>query len=127
MAKRQTKLFEEAIASFNMHTSDDEGSSTSFVSRMSVEAAYMSNVAASLAHERRGIRPGVVCVVNDTGIQVASRTESNITRVSPHCVMMDSGAQAVIIGKRLAQELKLTAEDLAPCPFTIVTFIGHME
>ena len=32
-----------------------------------------------------------------------------------------------MIGKRLAQEFGLAAEDLAPCPFTIVTFIGHVE
>jgi hypothetical protein len=32
-----------------------------------------------------------------------------------------------MIGKKLAQELRLTADDLAPCPFTIVTSIGHVK
>ena len=41
--------------------------------------------------------------------------------------MMDLGAQPIMIGKRLAQELGLAAENLAPCTFTIVTSIGHME
>ena len=41
--------------------------------------------------------------------------------------MMDSRAQLVMIGKRFAQELGLAAEDLALCPFTIVTSIGHVE
>ena len=42
-------------------------------------------------------------------------------------MMMDSGAQPVMIGKRLAQELGLATEDVAPCPFTIVTSVGHMK
>ena len=32
-----------------------------------------------------------------------------------------------MIGKKLVQELELTADDLAPCPFTIVTSVGHVE
>ena len=41
--------------------------------------------------------------------------------------MMDLGAQPIMIGKKLAHELRLTADDLAPYPFTIVTSIGHVE
>ena len=41
--------------------------------------------------------------------------------------MMDSGAQPVMIGKKLVHELLLTADDLALCPFTIVTSISHVE
>ena len=66
-------------------------------------------------------------MVNDTGILVVSRTGGNVIRVAPRCVMMDSGAQPVMIGKKLAQKLGLAAKDLAPCPFTIVTSIGHVE
>ena len=58
---------------------------------------------------------------------MVSRTRGNATRVALRCVMMDLGVQPVIIGKRLAQEFGLAAEDLAPCPFTIVTSIGHVE
>jgi hypothetical protein len=41
--------------------------------------------------------------------------------------MMDSGAKPIMIGKKLAQKLRLTADNLAPCPVTIVTSIGHVE
>ena len=87
----------------------------------------MSNVAARPAHERHGIRLGVVRMVNDTDILVVNQTGGNATRVASRCVMMDSGAQPVMIGKGLAHELGLVAEDLAPCPYTIVTSIGHVE
>lgn len=40
---------------------------------------------------------------------------------------MDSGAQPLIIGKTLVEELGLTANDLEPYPFTIVTSVGGME
>ena len=36
-------------------------------------------------------------------------------------------AQPVMIGKKLAQDLQLTVDNLAPYPFTIVTSIGRVE
>ena len=66
-------------------------------------------------------------MVNDTGILVVNQTGGNATRVAPRCMMMDSGAQPGMIGKKLAEELGLAAEDLAPCPFTIVISVGHVE
>jgi len=48
----------------------------------------------------------------------------NTTHVTPLRVMMDSDAQLVMIGKKLAQKLGLTIVDLEPCPFIIVTSIG---
>ena len=80
-----------------------------------------------LARERRGIRPGVVRMVNDSAILMVSRAGGNPIRVAPHCVMMDSRTQPVMICKKLAHELRLTADDLVPCPFTIVISIGHVE
>ena len=41
--------------------------------------------------------------------------------------MMYSRVQHVILGKKLVQELRLTTNDLAHCPFTIVTSIGNVE
>ena len=58
---------------------------------------------------------------------MVSRAGGNPIRVAPQCVMIDSGAQLIMIGKKLAHELRLTAHDLTPCPFTIVTSIGHVE
>ena len=66
-------------------------------------------------------------MVHDFCILVVSRVGGNPIRVAPHCVLMHSEAQPVMICKKLAQELWLTADDLAPCPFTIVTLVGHME
>ena len=127
VAKRQARLAAETIASFDAHTSDDRAPTTSYDLAVSAGAAYLSDVAARPAHKHRGIRSGVVCMVNDTGILVVSRTGGNATRVAPRCVMMDSGTQPVMIGKKLAQELGLAAENLAPCPLTIVTSVGHVE
>ena len=66
-------------------------------------------------------------MVNDSGILMVSRAGGNPIQVAPQCVMMDSGAEPVMIGKKLAQELRLTADELTPCPFTIITSIGHVE
>ena len=66
-------------------------------------------------------------MVNDSGILVVGRAGGNTIQVAPQCLMMDSGIQPVMIGKKFAKELRLTPDDLAPCPFTIVTSIGHVE
>ena len=55
-------------------------------------AAYPLDVAARLAHERLGIQSGVVRIINDTGILVVSEAGGNTIRVTPQCVLMDSGA-----------------------------------
>ena len=66
-------------------------------------------------------------MVNDSGILMVSRAGGNSIRVAPQCVMMDSRAQPVVIGKKFVHELRLATDDLTPCPFTIVTSIGHVE
>ena len=66
-------------------------------------------------------------MVNDIDILVVSQVGCNHIRVSPQCVMMDLGAQPVMIGKRFANELRLMADDLASCSFIIVISIGHVE
>ena len=52
VAKRRARLAVEAIASFDAHTLDDGGPSTSYDSPISVGAAYLSDVAARPARER---------------------------------------------------------------------------
>ena len=42
-------------------------------------------------------------------------------------MMMDKGAQLVMFGKPLAQDLGLIGANLEPCPFTIVTLVGGIE
>ena len=91
----------EAIASFDAHTSDDKGLTTSYDSSESVGIVCLSNVNARPAHERCGIQPGIVRMVNDISILVVSLTRGNVIRVAPQCVMMNSEAQQVMIGKGL--------------------------
>ena len=126
-ANRRARLVVEAIASFDAHALDGQDPTSSYDSPAFASATYLSDVAARFARERRGIRLGVVRMVNDFGILMVSRDGGDPIRVAPKCVMMDSGAQPVIIGKKITQELRLTADDLAPCPFTNVTSIGHVE
>ena len=92
----------KAIASFDAHTSDDKGPTTSYYSSKSAETTYLLDVATRHAHERRNIRFGVVCMVNDTKILVVSQDGDNAIQVAPQYVMMDLGAQLVMIRKRLA-------------------------
>ena len=122
-----SKIATDTIASFDAHTLDDREPTTSYDLLEFARGAYLSDIAARPARERRSICPGVVHMVNDIGILVVSRTGGNATRVALRCVMMSLGAPPVMIGKRLAYELGLAAKDLAPCSFIIVTSIGHVE
>ena len=70
------------------------------------------------------MQPGVVRLMNDKFLFVVSRM--NI-RATPLRVMMDSGAQPVMIYKGLADSLGLTPTNLDPCPFTIVTSVGALN
>ena len=54
-------------------------------------------------------------------------TCGHTTRATPLRVIMYSLAQPVMIGKRLVYELGLSATELEPCPFTIVTSVGGTE
>ena len=127
ITKQRATLAEEAIASFDAHTLDGHEPTSSYHSPASADESILSDVAARSTRERRDIRPGVVWMVNDFGILMVSRARNNRIRVAFQCVMMDSGAQPVMISEKLVQELQLTADDLAPYPFTIVTSIGHVE
>ena len=100
-----TRLVVDTIATFDVHVLDDKGATTSYDSRESVEAIYLSDVAARLACKRRGIQLNVVRMINDFDILVVSRVGGNDIQVVPKCVMMDSGTQPIMIGKKLAKEL----------------------
>jgi hypothetical protein len=43
--------------------------------------------------------------------------------------MLDDGLrkQPIMIGKRSCHELRLMAHNSLPCPFTIITSIGHLK
>ena len=91
---------------------------TSYDSQASTGVAYLLDVVARLS---------VVRMVNEFDILMVSQAGGNIIRVAPQCEMMDSRAPPAMIDKKLAQELRLTINDLDSCPFTIVTSIGHVE
>ena len=92
VAKWRATLAAETIVSFDVHTLDDMAPTTSYDLPVSTGATYLSDVADRPPRERRGIRPSVVRMVNDTGILVVSRIGGNATRVASRCVMMDLGA-----------------------------------
>lgn len=73
------------------------------------------------------MRPRIICLVNDGGVIVVGRTNGNPTRATSLRIMLDLGAQLVMIGKQLALDLDLGASNLESCPFTIVTLVGGME
>ena len=60
VAKQRARLAAKTIASFDIHTSDDRGPTTSNDSPESVEVAYVFDVAIRSICERRGIRLGVM-------------------------------------------------------------------
>ena len=63
-------------------------------------------------------------MVNDDRVMVVGRTDGNSTRATPVRVMLDSGAQPMMIDKQLAQDLDLGASDLEPCPLPLSHQLG---
>ena len=108
--------------SFDVHTSYDIGPITSYDSLEFAGASYAYDVTATHAHQN--IRPNVVHMINDTDILVVSWFGGNTIWAASQCMIMNSRTQPVMIGKKLAQELRLTVDDLAPCPFTIGTSLA---
>ena len=102
LAKLRAKLAAEAIAAFHACPLQKIDSSLAFDVPLATGAAYLSDVAARPARERQHLQPGVVRLVNDNNVLVVSRTGGHTTRATPLRVMMDSGAQPVMIGKWLA-------------------------
>ena len=123
----RAKLAAEAVAAFEANATATPAVRSSGDQSLISGVAYLSDVAARSARERRNLRPGVVRLVNDGGVMVVGCTDGNSTRATPLRVMLDSGAQPVMIGKQLAQDLGLGAADLEPCPFTILTSVGGTE
>jgi hypothetical protein len=76
-----------------------------------------------LAREWHNLQPGVVRLMNKKSLFVVSRLNISAIRATLLRVVMDSGAQRVMIGKGLSNSLKLTLANLDPCPFTIVTSV----
>ena len=71
------------------------------------------------------MKHGVVRLVNEG--HVFSVSQSKAPAVYPQRVLMDTGAQPVMLDKRLAAELGLVASDLDSCPFMVATSLGGTE
>ena len=123
----RAKLAAEAISAFDAKSTSSLTAQSSEDQSLISGVAYLSDIAPRSARQRRSVRPGVVRLANDSGVMVVGRTDGNPTRATPLRVMLDSGAQPVMIGKQLARDLGLGAADLEPCPFTIVTSVGGTE
>ncbi len=77
LAKLRAKLAAEAIAAFDEGASQQTEPNPSFDAPLPTGVAYLSDVAARSARERRNLRPGVVRLVNDNNVLVVSRTGGN--------------------------------------------------
>ena len=130
LANLRASLADAAVVAFGKHTDIPPSTilavDTSFLN-YAAGAAYLADISARPARERHNLQTGVVRLMNDKSIFVVSRTDLPAIRATPLRVMMDSGAQPVMIGKGLAGNLGLTPTNLDPCPFTIVTSVGGTE
>ena len=86
---------------------------------------YLAGVPARYAQERHQVKPGVVCLVNEG--QTFYVIQGDSSRAYSKRVLLDTGAQPVVLGRRLANELGLVPHDLDPCPFMIATSLGGTE
>lgn len=80
-----------------------------------------------MAHERTNLILGVVQLTNNLGVFIVSCTGNFAIRVALSQILMDTRDQPTIIGKLLTNALGLTASNLEPCPFTILTLLGEIE
>jgi hypothetical protein len=119
-------LADAAIIAFDKHT-DIPPSTISAVdtlfSNYAAGVAYLADIFARPAHERHNLQPGVVRLINNKSLFVVLCTDIYVIRATPLRVMMDSGAQPIMIGKGIA----LLPANLDRCPFTIVTSVGGIE
>ena len=89
---------------------------------LEIATSYLATVPARTTRERLQVKPGVVRLANFGHVFSVARGDSS--QVFPQKVLLDTGAQPVMLGKLLAQSLGLTASNLDPCPFTIATSLG---
>ena len=96
-----------------------------YTSESDVATVYLVGVPARFVRELHQMKPRVVRLVNEG--QTFSVTRGDSSRAYPKRVLLDTGAQLVMLGKRLANKLDLVLHDLDLCLFTIATSLGGME
>jgi hypothetical protein len=77
------------------------------------------------AIKRLSITPGVVVVDNSQGIFQLVGPKGKV--FVPRRVLLDSGAQPLMLGASAIEGLGLTKDTLEKCPWTISTFMGWTE
>jgi hypothetical protein len=88
-------------------------------------AARVKTMLARPAIERSSISPGVVVVDNSQGIFQLFGPKGKV--FVPRRVLLDSGAQSLILGASAVVGLELTKDTLEECPWTISTSMGGTE
>jgi hypothetical protein len=95
------------------------------VQELFAAAARVKTKPARPAIERSSISPGVVVVDNSQGIfQLVGPKEKVFV---PRRVLLDSGAQLLMLGASAVAGLELTKDTLEECPWTISTSMGGTE
>jgi hypothetical protein len=91
------------------------------------QTAYSATTSSpARAHpERLGAKAKVISIQNER--QVFALQVPNGAPKFPVNVLLDSGAEPVLLGKRTTALLGLTAADIVPCPFKISTSAGGQE
>lgn len=91
-----------------------------FKSRM----AIFFKLAVRSAYEGQNFTLGIVQLTNNLEVIVVSCTHNSTICITSRQVLVDIGAQSIIIGKLLTNALELTSSHLEPCSFTILTLVG---
>ena len=97
LAKLRAKLATEAIATFEENVVHQMTPNPPFDVPLATRLAYLADVAAKCSHECQSLQSGLVQLVNDNNVLVVSRLDGNTIRATLLRVIMDSGAQRVMI------------------------------
>jgi hypothetical protein len=95
------------------------------VQELFAAAACVKTMPARPAIERSSISPGVVVVDNSQGIFQLVEPKGKV--FVPRRVLLDSGAQPLMLGASAIAGLELTKDTLEECPWTISTSMGGTE
>eukprot|EP00245_Coleochaete_scutata_P000413 TRINITY_DN1051_c1_g2_i1.p1 TRINITY_DN1051_c1_g2~~TRINITY_DN1051_c1_g2_i1.p1 ORF type:complete len:432 (+),score=59.32 TRINITY_DN1051_c1_g2_i1:132-1298(+) len=90
-------------------------------------ASQLSSMSARPFMDRGHVTTGVVALRQQMRVLQVGRSAQGGQGHVPHRVILDSGAQPLILGRRTAQALGLTSADIVVAPFRIHTSMGATE
>jgi hypothetical protein len=103
----------------------EEDSEEDTVQELLAAAARVKTMPARPVIERSSISPGVVVVDNSQGIFQLIGPKGKV--FVPRRVLLNSGAQPLMLGTSAVAGLELTKDTLEECPWTISTSMGGTE